>query len=424
MEFKRSKSNKAFSIIERFIFFVFLLIQYNFFLLYYVPKVAGGINSRLLFIAIPLILVMLMNGIKIKNYKFASLILTLLFMVFISAIWSCIQYFENTIDILTSVIPWISLLMYFPLSDFIRREKKFFLRLLTIMNIICCLVFIYQSIRFQESSFFLNDNYFISESGYFYIPLRGNSIRILMNWQIIIASLLISISELLKRRSLKVISLDFINFISGTICIFSVIQTRTLLIIYIISLLFATLLVIKKNIKMRTIIIIMATILCVFVTYFFSGLSKWVSSFFSTFSDSEYASSNSIREGAVLHFLDIIKTNPFLGNGFYLGNPGTTSYLRAKGLLGLYYYSDLGMIGNLAQYGILALISFLIYLKKSLSVIRSSKKTYISIFIIFYSISFLTTLSWIYYLSILPFIITLSYIDSEINYGDDIEYEH
>lgn len=397
---------------EKILFFSFMLIQYNFFLIRY-TGFSAGITPQLLLLTIPSLLIVFTRGVNKKEYNYSQTILVLLIMLFISTIWSGIQYPDQLRNILINTIPWISILSYFSLSSFARCNRSFFLKTITIMNIVCCVVFLLQLFYYYSGTLFLDEKFFQNEFGVLHISIRGNNIRILNNWQIMIASMLISISEILKTKKIRSNKINLINCSVTTLCLFWIIQTRALIAILLISLALSIGVFFFKKNKIYTFLFFIATIFSFFILYSFFGISNFIDSFFDTFNDSRYAISTTARLDALPYFFKIIKSSPFLGNGVYTGFVGSESYLKALGPLGIYYYSDVGIIGNLAQYGVLSLLVFFTYLRSSLKIVFLNRKKHLWIFVFYFSFTMLTTLSWIYKLSIIPFILTLSYIDSE-----------
>ncbi|GEM_PF-3100876 len=82
----------------------------------------------------------------------------------------------------------------------------------------------------------------------------------------------------------------------------------------------------------------------------------------------------SARLYEIRYYLGCWLKNPILGNGFTIGKESSALYAVEHGELGTAYYSDIGLIGLLAETGLLSVVFFLFPMYQGFQLIRKIRK--------------------------------------------------
>lgn len=375
----------------------------------------SGINNYTTILVVFLLLLLLFKGVRFSDFNFNTMILLFILMVFFSTIFSINMFSVEMSNVVKTSIRWMGVLLYYPLANFIKHDKSKFLLVLSIMNIVCILIFAYQSFSYNLSGgqLFVDQNYFLTSSGSLRVEVRSSGIRIPLNWQIIMTSYLISLYSTF-RYGLK--KMHVINVVLSTFWLFFIVQTRMLIISTLISIAIVLLLYAYIHNTYKTALLATLTVFIGIIMGIIFNLGDTVTGFFDSFNESSNIMSKVVRIQAIDYFTDIIKNNLFFGNGIYVGNVGSYASYLARGPMGLYYYSDLGLLGNVAQFGILSFFVVANFCVRTYKKIMGTfKQNYLLVlFLTYYTVTTITTLSWIYTLGVIPFIVSLSFIDSEL----------
>lgn len=144
-------------------------------------------------------------------------------------------------------------------------------------------------------------------------------------------------------------------------------QTRVMIIISTVCLAFVVLFY-GQNIRQqifRAVAILIAGVVL--------GTSSTVSEFIATFTSTslEYSGSSVAREYAITYFMSVFFKNPLMGYGW----PSDAGYRQiAHGSLGTAYTSDVGIIGLLAETGLLSIVFFVIPIIRMIYILFKTKK--------------------------------------------------
>ena len=169
--------------------------------------------------------------------------------------------------------------------------------------------------------------------------------------------------------------LEIVNLVLGLYCLLFIQQTRMFtLIIFVIYIYF----LVSQGKKLKTIgknvLIAISGAIALINTGF-------LNSFIVTFTSSDYEGSSVARQYAYEHFLSVFIANPLFGFGF--ASPGNYSDL-VYGNLGLASVDDVGIVGQMARFGIFAFVIIVPVVLRMFSVCRrlkNNKYTYYPVFV-------------------------------------------
>ncbi|MGM0258450.1 hypothetical protein [Enterococcus sp. AZ102] len=393
--------------ISRVLVSIFLIVQYNFFLLFKNNYIDEGISNFSMIITFILFALFFTNIFFEKKYTYKLVIFLMLVTIILSTSRSIYLYPLDLTTMLKNYVQWISVLIYFPLAIYIYNDKSFFLKILLIFNIIFIIIISYQVVVYNASgNLFVNKDYFIDPlTKLEKLNFRNGNLRITSSYMMITISLLISFVELIKKSRVNKY-FNYINIILSLLYLNFVVQTRALTFLLIISILIYLIIIDIGFHSLSGYLFRALAILLIIGTLAYTKSYNLLFDTYNELSDVNNQVSTYARLGAYSYFKDIIFSNPIFGNGIFVGDIGSIAYYRSRGPAGIFYYDDLGIIGNMAQYGIFSLITTISYIY--LGFVKESKKNYL--FTIFFALSILTTLSWMHKLLIIPFIICLSYM--------------
>lgn len=169
--------------------------------------------------------------------------------------------------------------------------------------------------------------------------------------------------------------LEIVNLVLGLYCLLFIQQTRMFtLIIFVIYIYF----LVSQGKKLKTIgknvLIAISGAIALINTGF-------LNSFIVTFTSSDYEGSSVARQYAYEHFLSVFTANPLFGFGF--ASPGNYSDL-VYGNLGIASVDDVGIVGQMARFGIFAFVIIVPVVLRMFSVCRrlkNNKYTYYPVFV-------------------------------------------
>lgn len=346
-----------------------LLVEYKYFCLpanfdsiFVKYNIASNQQIKLL-----ITLAMIINNAKyikaLYHDKIFRKIVMLILLLLLSAMTSVIMYGYSYVTIYKLVN-----ILYFPccLIGLLLYSKKvsnifFMIKILTIINIVAGVIFALQAVVYNSSgSLFLNI-YWYGEGG---VYMRSGSIRITECMNMVALSYAISMCELIneKHKSFRIIHL--LNVITSVIYLyFTYTRSVQLLCIIIAMVIFFIGYKADKKSKLLMKYFILAVALVVLATGFFSLLVD-------TLSVSTTEKSYVARVGAYAYYFKMFKAHIISGLGF-VDFDNSPYFSLLHGSLGLYYPSDVGLVGTVINYGVFVGLWYLM-------VIISAVKTWIS----------------------------------------------
>lgn len=359
--------------ISGMIFYLLILfIEYRFFFLIRIPDViqrAMTYHNKMILLSV-IVIFTITFGLYKRKIVFTNYIFFFLLIVFLSSIYSYFKYHPTSEEILVPLAAYCCILLYFPLRKIFSNSFEECVKLLTLFNIIACLVLFLQFIIYD-----LNGNIFLSIYEFYRsgeVAVRDNHIRITYLGTAISLSSVISVGYLFSAKNQKLTHL--INVVFSIVYFYFVSQTR----MYVFALLAVVIFQYnvgagnknKNHVKMFLWIIFVVTI------FFSFGLYDYIYSILAPIFDGSYTSIGSYyaRLDALEYFTEVIINNPLTGNGLLKPNRGSIYYHIIHSFSGNATYSDVGILGVTAQFGIPMLLWYLFLMKKMFRILKIAKK--------------------------------------------------
>lgn len=162
----------------------------------------------------------------------------------------------------------------------------------------------------------------------------------------------------------------FINFILGLYCFIFIQQTRSLF-FYIFFCIAVYIFVSPDKSAKTRILQFTAMVFALYVVAFTNIINSYIESF-SLQGDNAF--STSTRLYAVQYYISCFLKNPFVGNGLADGGKESYYYSVEHGSAGIAYYSDVGLIGVLANLGLVTIVVYIIPMVRMIKIwIRTHK---------------------------------------------------
>lgn len=405
--------------IYSFLIFILFLVNYHFFFLIDIPKsVVEYIN---LAISVVLFIIYLISWNKTDNkLLFFPMILSLVIISFAGHVYSMSLYPQEAFLVLMKFLRWSILLLYFPLSKYIRNYFDQFIKMFTLINIIGNVLLLVQSFLVNNFSImFLKFGHTFSEVGSLVINTRDGSWRFTGIALYTSISLLMSIYLILKQNE-KGKMIHVINSIVSCASIYTVVQTRSMIITIIFGL-FITIIILWFNqkkmdvqISLNKVLLILPLLILLFIAAVYFDFGHFISEFLEKNAVNKDEISFYAREGAIKYYWQVALDNPFFGNGAFIGIDFDEAMLKERGPQSLFYYVDVGISGNLGRFGFPILIPIFLYFERLFNGIRKTKNIEYSLILIVTLIQIVTTYSYFVETMFFGFLIILSISESQL----------
>lgn len=235
--------------------------------------------------------------------------------------------------------------------------------------------------------------FFVLYSAFSFNPLqlsenvtRNGTIRFGIGTGIVILALIISFTKFLNKSATK---LDVINILLGTIQIYYVNKTRSIILFLIILFCIIILKTKRTNnlLKISLFLLISVSVILVFFgnQYFAAYINDYV--------NNDYGLLN--RSEAIVFYLNQFIHKPMFGMGYIGTDRSSVTSLLLYGPNGNYYRGDLGVIGLIDEYGIAGLI-WTWYFLYGIYCMGKNNTVYAQIirFVVFYYVISLVNLSF------------------------------
>lgn len=337
-----------------------------------------------------LLWLLLFKKFRVKKEFIVPVLLTLTIFI-LNFLYTSLKYQVSFKASFPPVISLLTLVMCFPLSSYISKNRVKFERILILIATFGNLNIIIQSVIYN-----------LSGRVYLYLPLIGdnNSLRYLTRESTLRDYWLVPINMVLFMVILpriiekKAKLMDYLCLMTVIYFIFFVGQTRMInIIVVLISVSVIATKIIGNKISNWLVVIIRFLAVLIFVYLVYKGIGAAYRLFY-PFLDGSYVNDGSYfaRLGAWSYFLTSILNNPIFGLGlseFQIG-----SYLSNvfRGPLGHFFYEDVGLIGSAARFG-LPIILVYIWTCKLIFNNFVSYKDYFSLCSLFYLIFSIGTAS-------------------------------
>lgn len=248
-------------------------------------------------------------------------------------------------------------------------------------------------VLFSVLSSFSTILFFVLYSAFSFNPLqlsenvtRNGTIRFGIGTGIVILALIISFTKFLNKSATK---LDVINILLGTIQIYYVNKTRSIILFLIILFCIIILKTKRTNnlLKISLFLLISVSVILVFFgnQYFAAYINDYV--------NNDYGLLN--RSEAIVFYLNQFIHKPMFGMGYIGTDRSSVTSLLLYGPNGNYYRGDLGVIGLIDEYGIAGLI-WTLYFLYGIYCMGKNTTIYAQIirFVVFYYVISLVNLSF------------------------------
>lgn len=273
----------------------------------------------------------------------------------IECIYSWANYNQDISSILGTGGRLLFLVYFVPFLVLFIRDNgpEQFLKIINLVTLIWAIIIAVQSIVYKNSGTIIFDlkAYFLENTGE-EIKLLNNSIRITLfsfGNLMIVYNFYVLYS---KKAKEKINRFSLICLIVGLYSMIVVQQTR--MYIMVIALCFAVIILSKKE-NWKSQLLKIVFIVCVVWFVLYSPLFNEFISSFSTTGDNKW--STQARLYAVSYYWECFNIRPIFGNGF-LSDANYSSIIR--GSLGLAHYSDVGLLGLVAETGLFSIFFYII----------------------------------------------------------------
>lgn len=318
------------------------------------------------------------KNFKDKIFEFDNYIIYYILILALEFFITCNNYPNiSYVDIFKYIYSYLMIICYFVFSIYAQQDLRRFLKLIIYCADFAIIVILLQAIVYNLSGiFFLNRAYFSDLSSF--ISTRSFGIRLIGSYLIDFTAI-ISIGLIFSKEKYVpkniLISNIFLTFLYQILSA----QTRSMQLILGLVILISFQFFNYKNSVIKIIIRIITTIIIVYICFQFLNEING-----SIMSRNDWSYYHRLDE---MNFLwSAFKNHPILGNGLIDENTLTSVYgvNNLNGMNFNLYYSDVGVIGLLAQEGILGLSLYiwpLIYLLKKAIVDLKNRAVYIAMFV-------------------------------------------
>lgn len=340
--------------------YLILIMNLSFFYLIHIPSfIMIGNYQKMGIVLLGIIITVLFHRILIKEnkkYLFAINILFLFFLYLCEVVLSKISYTQNIKDILSASSSYLILGLYFIVAYYTSKYSKQeqIEEFLITCILLASMLMITQYIIYEYTGFiFLN----IGKA------VRYDSLRIYESDYFFVFGSVLALGMLLNDTSNKKNKYKYmLAVILSAIEIIVVSKSRTGIIMSVISCMFITFLHYKsKRLKLLNVFLIFILLITLGMKVPF--INKAITSI------NQNDSSINVRIEAGDFYLKQIANNPIYGVGFIKPIPNDKSYSLVRGDKGLFYKSDMGILGSINSMGVVFLFWYLFLVYKIIKIL-------------------------------------------------------
>lgn len=355
-----------------FLTFLLLVVNYKFFYLFPIGSFGARTNELLFSTLSILSFIIIFNKIRGYNYLFSNFIIILFLFFLIEVFYTIFKYPEPPMDAVKEFIPYLSLLSYLTFSSLAQVDLKRFLKIIivlgTIIAFICILELFLHTHNFELFKIY-GFNYGLTSdqlNDQTYLIRNGRSR--LIGSDLIDFTGVISIGCLFNKEKYLSKKLLSLNIILVLFYEYYISQTRsTFMCLIFIAI---VLVIIKYGKRLNTGITIGTLIITVPIVMTFA-----IRKIFTIQNNgTEYSTYHRIDE--INYYLSIFKEKPIFGNGFLKDKPlYMEDYILIHGdnIYAGNAYSDVGLVGSIAKYGIFGLLLLIMLVIKEFIIIKRNK---------------------------------------------------
>ncbi len=303
------------------------------------------------------VLFFIRKSIRIRKGFFFNICSGLFFVLLLQIIQSYLSYSQSFSVVLKEAGYYlIAILVYIVFVQF--RERLTVEQVIDSFakaSIVCSVIALFAFFLFTFAGINIL-NVSIAESNF-----RNGTLRFDVGKNIVFIGLIISFVKVFRQEYSR---LDLLNIFLGVLHIVIVMKTRSVG-FYFLSLLFlGPFLITKVQKKWKFLIFeISFCALLLFVIYF-ENLSSELDLLWND------DVGNVVRQDAIKFYLNQFYDNPVLGMGFIDSNKDNAVSHLLRGLNLQYYRDDVGVIGFLNAFGVVGFIWLIVFLKKTISMVR------------------------------------------------------
>lgn len=377
-----------------FLLLIWFLLEYRFFFLVPLPYAIDKLNTyhtRYLELLCVLMMCLTYRRYRKKNFFYYNYIVLFLALVVFNLIFTLTRYFGASIhEVIAPFSTYLLILMYFPLSNYFRSDEHFenFKRMFLVFNIIACVLLVFQAIEYNtKHHLFLRIFEIIYRND---LQIRDGRLRITYLTTIVSVSVVISAVELISLK--KHIIWNLINLVVSSTYLGYVAQTRMYIIILLLVGLYIFYFLNQNNSQFAVVFtILIGTALFVFLTIKLD-VKTLLYELIEPLLNGSYKRDGSYfaRLDALLHFSKAIIRHPLIGLGIIIPDRTSDFYYVIHGEHGWAVYTDVGILGTTAEFGLPMLVWFICMMARTWKKIgnqHSAQTMYSKTFFIFIMLS-------------------------------------
>ena len=307
---------------------------------------------------------------KVSDYKLRGAVGALLVMVTLSMVYAFIRYPGiEAKEVIVPFFAYLLLLLYFPLSDYLDTEEgvKRFILMLQIICITACAVMVVQAFMYNSKHKLFLSIYEIKQNGG--IPstksntLRDGHLRITYLTTGASVAMVLSLVNLIALRTKGIIDIACVG-VSGIYFLY-VARTRMYLAIFGLIAVYIYFFINTRK-KNKRFAILFGAIMVVAI-FFVADIPGMIKDFIEPLMTGAYKDDGSYyaRIAALLFFGESIITHPIMGLGVVKTGAESVYAEALRGPDKLAYFTDVGVYGGTAEFGLPFLIIFIYILKKA-----------------------------------------------------------
>lgn len=304
---------------------------------------------------------------KLKFGYWGKWILNLYIIFLLSGIMSMISYKFTVTNVLWEHLTYFILLMYFPLTEYLRNEQamKRFISVAEIITDITCILFLIQYFLWSGlDSVFLQLDDIITDFYIYrtYIPLRIYSV-----FEGFVRIFILMVAYRCIKNNFKKCKRDILSFTLMFMTIVFVDQSRVYLIILLAAITYMILKEYGTRVSTKKLIIyfggsiaaitLITTKLISISTTIFSNEGSWWA-----------------RLEAIAYYFSRILNHLIFGLGITIPEKTNSLYAYFKGEHGYYNFDDIGIFGVFFSFGIIGFTWYLLFAVKMIKTVHKTKK--------------------------------------------------
>ena len=338
----------------------FYLCEFRFFYLIPLPaKLVAGSTNRVLIamFSVALFIVWLALNKKFRFGYFGKAFIMVFAVVSVSTILSAFEFGYKMTQVLWGIIPYFILFLFFPAKKYLSDKDTMerFIVIGEVSVIVMTVLFLVQYRRYVAGGSFFLKLVDMIDDHYLWHPEEGMRIRnVFDGFSRVFA---IVIADRILEKKFKHCILDIVAYVALIAAILIIDKSR----LYLLIVLFSSISILIYRARKR----ITAPIFLIGSVAILGGIGVMLVKFSSIISSiSDNSGSWYARVGGSVHFLKIGLEHFFFGIGMADHEAIKSVEKYVRGIEGIYYPDDVGIIGVFALTGILGLVLYIFLIAK------------------------------------------------------------